>query len=490
MRILYVAPSTERIPPYRYGAVGRIVDNLIQGCFELGQDIDLVASGDSRTRARRVLPPVDHPTKYSAATIEKTLEIIAREVSDYDVVHNHDSFLAEHLEDITGAEVLSTCHQEQNTIWSSLRNQHLVALSQDQANRIRSPQVVDVIPPCINISEFTPSVRSGDYLLILSKLSRKKGILDAVEIAARSERRLVLAGPVFPKDKEFYIAELAPKIDGEKIVYFGEAVERERRELLRNASALIFPNSYGEPFGMVMLEALACGTPIIAMGNNAAGEVIEHSRTGFLAADVDDACSYVGKLSELDPQQCRRTAEKYDYHIISGRYLQLYCQLLTTGMRPPPIKKSFLILHGELDTAYRQALTHELSYMGRAALAEVVIAEPTGRLALAGILEAAATTPGTTIVWDEMSISSRPDVELTTRFDIVDITFTGLDGKAPDTGNITPVKDTRDLVPSILVSKHLPADRLARQIMSMQRARRSMANDVSALSGRAEGEPR
>ncbi|GAA2798271.1 glycosyltransferase [Saccharopolyspora taberi] len=467
MRILYVGPSTERVPPYRYGSVGRIVDQLVQGCFEHGQEIDLIASGDSRTKARRLIPAADAPVKRVESVLERVAELVHRLAPQYDLVHNHESVLAPYLEPVRGSEVMTTCHLEQQDVWTGISRQWLVPISADQAQRIGGTRITDPIPPCVNTAEFgVPRGEDGGYLLVLSKMSQKKGIMDAISIARASGRKLVLAGPVFPKDQSFYLRSIAPEIDGSQIVYFGEAVEHERRALLRHASALLFPNLYGEPFGMVLLEALASGVPVIASGSNAAPEVIEHGRTGFLASGVGEAVEAVERLADIDPVACRLRAEHFNYHAVSALYLRAYRRLLGNSSEAPTTRPLVFLLRGKVSSEARSELTGAMRAASAGALASLALEPGASSESVVQLASTGSRDASVVLIWAGDSTPERLPDDLSRRYNIADITLVDGAARSPETAIGKQEGEFRARTPSTMLSSDVPAPTLARQLLA------------------------
>jgi len=357
LRVLQLGLLTERTPPKRYGAIGRILDALIDGLFDLGQEVDLLATGDSRTRANRLIGACPVPVQGSAGDLETAFEIVQMHAQEYDLVHNHNPYLAPLLEDLQGPTVVTTCHLEQPEIWKLLRRQQLVAISDDQARRLRPQTVCAVIPLVVRNAVYQQdfNLNRSDFVLLLAKIAPSKGVVEAIQAATQAGSRLVIAGPIYPEDRGYYQQYVAPLIDGNLVVYFGEAIEEERNSLLRQCHGLLFTSLFGEPFGLVMLEALALERPVIAFNRNAAPEVIQHGVNGYLAESVDDMADSIRRLHVIRPADCRSSILRFGPHEIAKMYLDLYRTLV--GSKSDRLSHAgggtVIIVEGRLDSSFR-----------------------------------------------------------------------------------------------------------------------------------------
>ena len=179
------------------------------------------------------------------------------------------------------------------------------------------------------VSSFPFQAEKGDYLLFLSRISEEKGPHLAVEVARRTGRRLVLAGKVDDQDRKFFASVVEPLIDGEQVIFVGEADARMKRDLYRSASCVLLPITWDEPFGLVMTEAMACGTPVIVFDRGAASEIVEHGETGFVVENVDEMIEAVSRVRTIDPGYCRaRVQQRFDAPVVARRYVEIYESIL------------------------------------------------------------------------------------------------------------------------------------------------------------------
>lgn len=336
MRIGMIAPLEMRVPPAAYGGTELIVSLLTEELVKRGHDVTLFASGDSITKATLV-PGSPRYLRGSGRdggilTMLSTVDCLSR-AEDFNVIHNHTCFEGMATACLVSTPVLTTLHGGLKGDWLLLFERYA-----GWYNTI-SRSAKSLLPPKQNFAgviynaidyetyPFNPG-RREDYLLFLSRISPEKGPHLAIEVARRLNRRLIIAGNVDGVDSEYFRTAIEPEIDGELICYVGEADYQEKRKLFAEASCLLAPLTWDEPFGLFMAEAMACGTPVIAMRKGAAPEVVVHGETGFIADNLEDMCDYVSRISEIDPAACRRNvAERFSVGRMTDDYLSAYMRI-------------------------------------------------------------------------------------------------------------------------------------------------------------------
>jgi glycosyltransferase involved in cell wall biosynthesis len=342
MRILQMAPLWETVPPPAYGGTESVVFDLVEGLVARGHDVTLWASGDSTTSARlrsvyhRSLRRADdladrHPHDWRH--IAFALEDAAR--GEYDLIHNHAGEMPLAFLRFVSTPVLTTMHSDPTPdtrpIWQEAEGWYNT-ISRSQYKRHASglaPRFIGPIYNGIDTASFPFSAEKDDYLLFLSRMSEQKAPHLAVEAARRLGVRLVMAGKVDWRDQPYFDRVVQPLIDGHDVTFVGEADADLKRTLYRNARALLLPIQWDEPFGLVMVEAMACGTPVIAFSRGAAPELIVHGETGFLVTDVDGMVDAVGRLNEIHPGRCRAwVEERFDTSVMVDAYLAAYERIL------------------------------------------------------------------------------------------------------------------------------------------------------------------
>lgn len=336
MRIAQVAPLAEAVPPKLYGGTERVIWWLTEALVDLGHDVTLYASGDSETSAR-LIPCAPRGLRLDGINnhLAFTLAMIDRVWSDadkYDFIHFHVDFVHFPLFKPIAGKCLTTLHGRLDLPdfapgFSAFPEMRLVSISDDQRRPVPQGNFVGTVyhglPP--GLIPFAPD--GGDYLAFLGRISPEKRPDRAIEIAKRTGMRLKMAAKVDHADREYFEKEIEPLLDHPLIEFVGEIGDSDKAEFLGNARALLFPIDWPEPFGLVMIEAMAAGTPTIAWPTGSVPEVIDHGRSGFLVRSIDEAVAAVGLAGELprktvrDCFEQRFTAERMakDYlHLVAG----------------------------------------------------------------------------------------------------------------------------------------------------------------------------
>ena len=337
MRILQLAPLWETVPPPGYGGTENVVSLLTEELVRMGHSVTLAASGDSSTGAahfssyprslRRSVDPVEtspYEWLHTAAALEQA--------GDFDVVHNHAGELAMAMAGLIKTPMLTTTHclttSDTSIIWKNYRGAFNTISAAQGAHfaRFAPPaRSLGYVHHAIDVDSFPFSATKGEDLLFLSRLAPEKGPQHAIAVARRTGRRLILAGKVDRYDQRFFDEVVRDLIDDDQIVYVGEADARRKRELYRDAACLLVPITWEEPFGLVMPEAMACGTPVIAFRRGSVPEVVAHGRTGFVVDTVEEMAEAVGRLSLIDPYGCREDVrQRFSPTAMGAEYVRLY----------------------------------------------------------------------------------------------------------------------------------------------------------------------
>jgi glycosyltransferase involved in cell wall biosynthesis len=344
LHIAVMAPPWIPVPPPAYGGTEAVVASLCDELAARGHDVTLFAAPGSRSAAR-VYAPLEraHPDKIGLALFEAdhvasvydTVERAARGGEPFDVVHDHSGFTALAMAHHVCAPVVHTLHAPFDGETRPFYERHghkarLVAISHSQA--VQAPAgvpVTDVVPNPLRLEDWPFCKDKGDYLLWMGRMDPVKGAHRAITAARRAGSRLVLAGPVQPRQQEYFAHEIEPRLDGEQIFYAGEVGGRRREELFARAKGFLMPIRWAEPFGMVMVEALACGTPVLAFPEGAASEIVIHGENGFHVADEYEMADAIDELRAIDPHRCRESvAERYDVGIVADGYEAVYDHVL------------------------------------------------------------------------------------------------------------------------------------------------------------------
>jgi len=345
LRIAVLAPPWIPVPPPAYGGIEAVVDLLCETLVARGHEVTLFAAPGSRSTAR-VRSPLEaaHPDQIGSSLCESDhvastwdeIDLTAELAEPFDVVHDHSGYTALAMADRVSAPVVHTVHgpfDEANRRFYQ-RHAHkarLVAISRSQAaSAPRGVRVVDVVPNPIAVDRWPLRTRKQEYLLWVGRMDPVKGAHSAIEAARLAGRSLVLAGPVQTGQEQYFRELIEPHIDGRRVCYLGEVGGTAKQNLFANAAALLMPVRWCEPFGMVMVEALACGTPVIAFPEGAAAEIVIDGENGILVADESEMARAVRRLGSIDPKRCRATvAERYDISFTVAGYERVYRRAIT-----------------------------------------------------------------------------------------------------------------------------------------------------------------
>ncbi|MDX9760871.1 MAG: glycosyltransferase family 4 protein [Desulfomonilia bacterium] len=344
MRIAQVAPLFEPVPPELYGGSERVVSHLTEELVRRGHSVTLFASGDSRTRARlysvvprslRLEPAILDPPAFHFVELAHAF---AR-ADEFDVIHCHNDYLAFPFAHSCPVPCVHTLHGRMDfPHWSELMavfsDMHLVSISNDQRRPLSNLDLnwADTIYHGLPESYFRLYPGKGGYLVYFSRIAREKHPEVAIEVARRSGIPLKMAGKVDKTDLSFFTQEIEPLLNHPLIEYLGEIHDAQRPELIGNAMALLFPIDWPEPFGLVMIEAMACGTPVIARPYGSVPEVVDDGVTGFIVSDINEMVDAVEKVGGLDRKHClRRARDRFSAPVMADRYEQVYQSLIEKG---------------------------------------------------------------------------------------------------------------------------------------------------------------
>jgi glycosyltransferase involved in cell wall biosynthesis len=339
MRIAQIAPLAESVPPKFYGGTERIVSYLTEELVRQGNEVTLFASGDSQTRAELV-PCCPQALRMDASVRDMVphllvmLENVRRRADEFDVLHFHMDMLQFPVFRERSARTVTTLHgrldlHDLQPFYRKFPDFPLVSIS--AAQRLPMPPVNWVgtvhhgLPP--GLLPFNPAPRQN-YLAFLGRISPEKRPDRAIEIAQRARVPLRIAAKVDNADRQYFEQRIQGLLADPLIDFIGEIGDTQKADFLGNARALLFPIDWPEPFGLVLIEAMACGTPVIAYPNGAVTEIIEDGVTGFLVRNIEEAADAVARLPQLDRQQIRRRfEERFGVARMADDYLRIYAEL-------------------------------------------------------------------------------------------------------------------------------------------------------------------
>jgi glycosyltransferase involved in cell wall biosynthesis len=335
MKIAQIAPLAESVPPRLYGGTERVVSYLAEELVRLGHDVTLFATADSETSAELVpcaphalrLSQVQDPIPYYTLMLER----VHSRAAEFDVLHFHVDHLHLPLFRPFARKTVTTLHGRLDlaalaALYREFSDMPLVSISNSQRAPLPFANWVGTVYHGLSreICPFNPVPR-GDYFAFLGRVSPEKGLDRAIEVARRAGARLRIAAKVDAQDKGYFEARLRPLLDRPGIDFLDEVDEAGKPSFLGNARALLFPIDWPEPFGLAMIEAMSCGTPVIAWSKGAVPEIVEDGVTGFIVDSVDEAVVALGKAARLDRARVRsRFEERFSASRMARDYLSVY----------------------------------------------------------------------------------------------------------------------------------------------------------------------
>ena len=341
MRIGMIAPPWFPLPPRNYGGIEFVVSLLTEGLVRRGHEVTLFASGDSDTRAQLEYvfqnAPFERMGVDDSIEVTHSLEAYSR-AAEFDVIHDHDGFAGRAMgalvRRLLGTPVAATLHgpadPHTQRMLTSLRNDlTFIAISEYQRRGFPDLRFLATIPNAIDVEHLPFSAEKDDYFLFIGRMIADKGAHTAIEVAQRLGVRLIMAGKVNEEPERAYYAQAVEPHLSERIYFRGEIDHETKQRLYERARCTLFPIQWPEPFGLVMIESLAAGTPVIAFRQGSVPEVIEHGRTGFIVDTVDEMVDAARHIGEIDPAECRRSVERrFDSDAFVRAHEEAYAQLL------------------------------------------------------------------------------------------------------------------------------------------------------------------
>jgi glycosyltransferase involved in cell wall biosynthesis len=338
MKIAQVAPLWERVPPPTYGGIELVVSRLTDELVRRGHDVTLFASGDSQTlakleavypRALRLEPEVKEYAAYEMLELSQVYQV----AKEFDIIHSHVGITALPLASFVQTPTVHTVHSsftpDNTNIYTHHKQQAYVSIS--NAQREINLNYIGTVYNGIELADypFVPQHQQPPYLAFLGRFAPEKGPQHAIAIAKKAGWHLKMAGKVDAIFSEFFEQEIAPQIDGEQIQYLGEVNHAKKVELLGNAAITLFPIAWQEPFGLVMAESMATGTPVIAMSLGSVPEVIAHGVSGFVCQSYDEMAAMIPAALELNRQTCREYVEnKFSVSQMVDGYEAVYRKII------------------------------------------------------------------------------------------------------------------------------------------------------------------
>ena len=340
LRIAQIAPAIESVPPKTYGGTERVVSYLTEALVEAGHEVTLFATGDSETSAElfpcfpRALR-ADGTDDFATSAHLTMLERIYRRADDFDIIHSHVDHLAYPFARRCRIPTVSTMHGRLDLplldeLYREYDDVPLVSISYAQRRPMPdeswwAANIYHGLP----LDQYDPQLDDGDYLAFVGRVSPEKRVDSAIDVALETGVPLKIAAKIDRKDREYFESEIEPRMESSLIEFVGEIDEEEKQAFLGDAAALMFMVDWPEPFGLAMIEAMACGTPVIARKCGSIPEVVDEGVTGFVCEDESGAIEAVRRLDALDRGECRRQFEKrFSNETMAQNYVDAYRALI------------------------------------------------------------------------------------------------------------------------------------------------------------------
>jgi len=342
MRIAQVAPLWESVPPKLYGGTERIVSYITEELVAQGHDVTLFASGDSETAARleAICPQA---LRLNTGIFNRDAPLIMQQeralgvTGNFDIVHSHLDFLGFPVARRNAVPMVTTLHgrldlPELEPVFREFSEMPLVSISDAQRRPLPWANWAGTIHHGLPRNLYSFHSKAGGYLAFLGRISPEKRPDQAIEIAKRAGLPLRIAAKVDPADRTYFEAAVEPLLNHPLIEFVGEISDAEKNDFVGNAMALVCPYDWPEPFGLVLIEALACGTPVLAYRRGSIPEIIDHGVTGFVCETLDEMVEAVGQVSLIDRRRCRAAFdERFTADRMARDYVALYERILEEG---------------------------------------------------------------------------------------------------------------------------------------------------------------
>jgi glycosyltransferase involved in cell wall biosynthesis len=341
MRIAQVSPLYESVPPSLYGGTERVIFYLTEELIRRGHEVTLFASGDSKTsatlvpfcpRALRLDPNCVDPLAHHILMLEK----VQQRATDFDIIHYHIDYLHFPVSRRQPAPQVTTLHGRLDipdvaAIFNEYRDMPLVSISNSQRSPFPDVRWLGTVYHGLPKNYFHLNTEPADYLAFLGRISPEKGLDEAIRIAIGSGSKLRVAAKIDKVDRQYFETVIRPLFSEYKsaIEYVGEISDREKNSFLGSARALLFPVNWPEPFGLVLLESMACGTPIIAYNRGSVPEIIDHGKSGYIVNGTAEAIHAVRNISQINRTECHQVfSERFTVEKMAEGYLKIYEQVI------------------------------------------------------------------------------------------------------------------------------------------------------------------
>jgi glycosyltransferase involved in cell wall biosynthesis len=339
MKVAQVAPLYESVPPKLYGGTERVVSYLTEELVRMGHDVTLFASGDSLTSARLV-PGCEESLRLDSKFVDRLahhiliLQRVFAAKDEFDIIHFHVDYLHFPLTRRERAVTVTTLHgrldlPDLQPLYQEFNDMPVISISDSQRKPLPCADWKGTVYHGIPLNSYEFGNGRQGYLAFLGRIAPEKGLDEAIRISQLTGIPLKVAAKIDQVDEQYYANTIRPLLDNPLVEFIGEIGHADKGQFLGNAMALLFPIDWPEPFGLVMIEAMACGTPVVAYPRGSVPEIIEDGVTGFLVANAEEAAQAIGKIAQIDRRTCRLQFEqRFTATRMAADYVNLYRQLL------------------------------------------------------------------------------------------------------------------------------------------------------------------
>lgn len=340
MKIAQLVSNHHSVPPVASGAIYHVVNRITEGLIDQGHDLTLFASGDSKTRADLIGFPETHTAAMGVdeRMIKHYMHALASKcfslAGEFDIIHSHFNLISSYYAPLISTPVVQTLHsnikEELHPIMNGLRHGKNMYISFSYSQRRQFPELnwVANVYHGIDVSRFPRNLEPDDYLLFIGRITEDKGAHLAIEAAKAAGKRIVIAGASY-QNETYWHEKIEPEIDGKTVQYIGELSHDDKVEYFRKAKALLFPIQWEEPFGLVMIESMACGTPVIGFDRGSVSEIVQNGVTGYVVKDVKGMVDAIGGIGKISRAECSdRVGRFFSFSKMVSGYERVYGRVI------------------------------------------------------------------------------------------------------------------------------------------------------------------
>ncbi|MBE0447550.1 MAG: glycosyltransferase family 4 protein [Actinobacteria bacterium] len=336
MKVAQVAPIWYAIPPRGYGGIEYVVHCITEGLIKRGQDVTLFAAGDSITEAKLISSYRIAPSERIGETYPDLLHVMMayQMAGEFDIIHDHSGLIGPVIGSFINTPVIHTLHgpatQEAKDFYGRIRDQiYFNAISDYQREKFGDLKFIGTIYNGVDLAKYDYCDKKEDFLFFLGRMNPEKGAHVAVEVARKTGKKLLMVSKMTEPHEKAYFKERVKPLLAPNVELIGEVDVETKIEMFKKASCVLFPVQWPEPFGLVMIEAMACGTPVIAIRNGSVPEVVVHEKTGYICSSTEEMIEAINKVDQVNPVDCRHHIENnFSTDHMVDHYIRAYKKII------------------------------------------------------------------------------------------------------------------------------------------------------------------